>query len=109
MTPATVGARAEILAAAWLLQQGYEVYRNVSFFGPIDTIAIKGKTILRIDVKTAAINRRGRYSNKKLNKRHIGMGIKLLYVLKDGRCSFDPEEVHRWIYPRRSQHRSPVR
>jgi Holliday junction resolvase-like predicted endonuclease len=46
------GDHAELLASAWLLEQGYEVFRNVSSTGPIDIVAIKPGEILQIDVKT---------------------------------------------------------
>jgi hypothetical protein len=46
------GAHSELTACAWLLRQGYEVFRNVSQHGLIDIIAIKdGKTLL-LDVKS---------------------------------------------------------
>ena len=48
------GAVAELKATAWLLQQGYEVFRNVSPYGPYDIIAIKDDIIEKIDVKTAS-------------------------------------------------------
>ena len=45
------GSHAELKAAAWLLEQGYEVFKNVSPHGEIDLIAIKGNEIRKIDVK----------------------------------------------------------
>jgi Holliday junction resolvase-like predicted endonuclease len=36
------GAHSELVACAWLLRQGYEVFRNISDRGIIDIIAIKG-------------------------------------------------------------------
>jgi hypothetical protein len=45
-------ARAELLACAWLLQQGYEVFRNVSLSGFIDIIAYKNGETLKLDVKS---------------------------------------------------------
>ena len=45
------GARNELAAVCWLLDQGYEVFRNVSQHGAIDIIAIRGIEILSIDVK----------------------------------------------------------
>lgn len=48
------GAHAELRASAWLLSQGYEVFRNVSQHGPVDIIALNPKTLafILIDVKT---------------------------------------------------------
>lgn len=48
------GALSELRASAWLLEQGYEVFRNVSAHGPIDIIARHPETgeLLLLDVKT---------------------------------------------------------
>lgn len=45
------GACAELRAAAWLLEQGYEVFRNVSGFGEIDIVAVKAGIARFFDVK----------------------------------------------------------
>jgi len=44
----------EIKAISWLLDQGYEVFKNVSCVGPIDIITYDTKTdeVVFIDVKT---------------------------------------------------------
>jgi hypothetical protein len=47
------GAFSELRAAAWLLEQGYQVFRNVSSHGDTDIIAIRDDKIERFDVKTA--------------------------------------------------------
>ena len=49
-----LGAQSELLAAAWLMELGYEVFRNVSPCGPADLIAWKRGTLDKhlIDVKT---------------------------------------------------------
>jgi hypothetical protein len=47
------GARNELAAICWLLEQGYDVYRNVSQHGIIDVIAIKDGETLFLDVKSA--------------------------------------------------------
>jgi hypothetical protein len=46
------GALSELIGAAWLVEQGYEVFRNVSQHGAIDLMAARGEEILRLDVKT---------------------------------------------------------
>lgn len=48
------GAVSELKASAWLLEKGYEVFRNVSPFGPVDIIAMDPNTqdIIFVDVKT---------------------------------------------------------
>lgn len=45
------GAHAELRACAWLLEQGYEVFRNVSSHGKIDLVAIKDGEVRFFDVK----------------------------------------------------------
>lgn len=45
------GAHAEIMAVAWLLEQGYDVFRNVSQHGEVDLIATRGDEIRLFDVK----------------------------------------------------------
>ncbi len=49
------GAVAELKVAAWLYEQGYEVFRNLSIYGHIDLVAVRGEEIRLIDVKTPAI------------------------------------------------------
>ena len=48
------GALSELKAVCWLLEQGYEVFRNVSPHGSIDIIARHPKTeeLMFVDVKT---------------------------------------------------------
>jgi hypothetical protein len=47
------GAHAELRAAAWLLEQGYEVFRNVSGHGKIDLVAVKDGEVRFFDVKAS--------------------------------------------------------
>lgn len=47
------GAHSELAACVWLLEQGFEVFRNVSQHGTTDMVAIKYDCIIRVDVKTA--------------------------------------------------------
>lgn len=48
------GTNAELKVSSWLLEQGYEVFRNVSPFGAVDIIARHPETgeLFLIDVKT---------------------------------------------------------
>ena len=50
------GARNELAAIVWLMDMGYEVFRNVSPYGPVDLVAIKDGATLLLDVKTAGCN-----------------------------------------------------
>lgn len=47
------GSHAEIKACAWLLEQGYDVFWNVSQHGDADIVAIKGDEIRLFDVKAS--------------------------------------------------------
>lgn len=59
------GAIAEIVASSWLLEQGYEVFKNVSQHGPVDLITLDPNSgdIKLYDVKTRSapifINKNG--------------------------------------------------
>jgi hypothetical protein len=74
------GAVSELRAAIWLLNQGYEVFRNVSAHGPMDLVAIKGQEILRLDVKTLEKH----ISSFKLTPEQGVIGVLPLNVSKDG-------------------------
>lgn len=80
---------AELKAMSWLLDQGYEVYRNVSPEGPFDLIAIKPDETVYIDVKTCSAqwnyDIKGLVANKarpSANK-YKDLNKKLLYVYQD--------------------------
>lgn len=89
------GAWSEIVAMSWLIEQGYEVFRNVSATGLADLVAHdfeSGKTWL-IDVKTCTL-----YLNKdgtcgvigsKLSKEQRERNVRPLYVTHDGIVSWD--------------------
>ena len=56
------GAKYELLACAWLLEQGYEVFRNVCPVGKGDIVIWKqGETPVIVDVKKG-----GRSKNKQV-------------------------------------------
>jgi hypothetical protein len=76
------GAFGELKACAWLLKQGYDVYRNVSPFGLADIIAVRGQERMLLDVKLVGDKTRGR----KLSQAQIAAGILPLYVYTDGCC-----------------------
>jgi Holliday junction resolvase len=77
-----VGARSELIACAWLLAEGYEVFRNVSPHGHVDIIALKDGKTFYFDVKT-----RG-YPARLLSKQ-IAQGILPLTVTAAGQCSIN--------------------
>jgi hypothetical protein len=58
LSPSTKGAIAEMKASMWLMERGYEVFRNVTPDGPVDLVALdmeSGQSIL-IDVKMARVS-----------------------------------------------------
>jgi Holliday junction resolvase-like predicted endonuclease len=69
------GARSELVASAWLLNQGYEVFRNVSQHGLIDIIAVKDGKTLFLDVKSAGCN-----ANVLLSTEQVAAGVLGLIV-----------------------------
>lgn len=71
------GAHSELIACAWLLSNGYEVFRNISPFGLSDVIAQKGGTILMLDVKSGCTQ---------LSAEQIANGILPLWVSSSGHC-----------------------
>lgn len=105
-----LGSYAEMLAAAWLLERGYEVFRNVSDRGPIDLVVVKDGQTTFVDVKLVKpvmlVSRekagqariRSEPQMKPLQKE---MGVVPLFVGPDGFCSFDLDrvrEVYNEIY-----------
>ncbi len=54
------GAMSELMACAWLLKQGYEVYRNTAPDGLFDIVIYdkQKKSFLGIDVKTSKNNKK---------------------------------------------------
>ncbi len=78
------GCVSELLAAAWLLGQGYEVFRNVSAHGAIDIVAIKDGEVTLIDVKTA----RAPYRFNRASKEQDTLGVRVLCVAHSGKVSW---------------------
>lgn len=72
------GAYSELIACAWLLKEGYEVFRNVSPHGAADLVAIGNGEVLRIDVKTGGVH--------PLQPAQAEQGIAAIYVLPNGDC-----------------------
>lgn len=77
------GASSELIACAWLLKQGYEVFRNVSPHGEIDVIGIKDGEIYFFDVKTAYFLSTGEYGANRLSAEQIARGVKIIRVGDD--------------------------
>lgn len=81
------GAYNEIVATAWLLKNGYSVFRNISPNGPVDLVAIKNSEVTLIDVK-AANAYKGKLLPAYLSRDQEALGIKVLIVYPDGNCKF---------------------
>ena len=94
------GAISELRATTFLLEQGFEVFRNISQHGSIDIIAIsKDGTILKIDVKTVSSGTYTRVTDGQivenfvfapLLKSQTSTGIVPLYVMPDGSIRWEP-------------------
>ena len=90
------GAQCELIAAAWLVQQGCYVYQPVMSQGPIDLIALAPDGKLHLfDVKKAAQRENGSYISRKLKPKQRKMGVRLLYVEPEtGRCALYPHQLY---------------
>ena len=94
MTKVMRGQHSEFIAAAWLISQNYLVYIKTQDNDPIDLMAVHRNTgkVLKLDVKTVSIRKsgpkKGYRISRVVNKYQKQIGVKLLYVYKDGRCDF---------------------
>ena len=69
------GDIAELKAVTFLLEKGYEVFRNCGCDGPVDIVAIdKKNNISLIDVKTLV----GNYATKQRTSKQKKLGVKIL-------------------------------
>ena len=82
--PKHLGSRNELIATTWLLDQGYEVFRNVSRHGEINIIATRGTEFLLLDVKTGGLDGVSKYDG--LSTAQVQRGVKRLNVYDDGTC-----------------------
>lgn len=86
------GTQSELVAALWLMKQGYEVFRNLAPVGPVDLVGLKdGKTEL-FDVKTAYRAQDGRPVRAKFTQKQKELGVKCICVFADGSCAFDDHQ-----------------
>ncbi len=77
------GALGELAASVWLLERGYEVFRNVSSHGAIDLIAIRHGEIFKFDVKMLQYRRQ---PIPQLTAEQIALGAQILAVYGNGHC-----------------------
>ena len=76
------GYLGEQLAMAWLLKNGYWVFKNLAPQGPVDCVAINQLTheITLIDVKVLSKHKSGQTRSKILNDKQKQMNVRILYV-----------------------------
>ena len=80
------GAANELGATLWLLNQGYEVFRNVSQHGDTDLIALRYSRMIRIDVKAASGRTLADGAIKFYPQaKQVAAGVLLLLAYPDGR------------------------
>jgi hypothetical protein len=72
------GAVTELQASAWLIANGYEVFRNVSQHGPIDLVAIKEGEPIYLDAKTTPSGRRSATDDQQR------LGVKFITPAENG-------------------------
>src|SRR5215469_8635574 len=93
MDPKHKGAVAELIASAWLLQHGYEVFRNVSQCGVADMVIWRpGEAPILIEVRKLSIRVAvdGKTCSAIGARTPRGPGIRFLYAdIETGRCGFD--------------------
>jgi Holliday junction resolvase-like predicted endonuclease len=87
------GMQSEFVAAAWLIKKNYTIYWKTQDNDVIDIIAVHRVTgkVLKIDVKTASIRKTwkpGTIIHRTQSKYQKQLGVKILYVFKDGSCKF---------------------
>ena len=82
-----IGDINELKACTWLLEKGYEVYKNISSTGKVDIVIFKDSKYIPIQIKGVVITNINGYLNLKF--RYKGMnediknGIKPLWVYLD--------------------------
>ncbi len=92
------GAWAEMMAAAWLIEKGFDVFRNVAQHGPADLVALSHGRVQLFDVKLCAVTF-GRDGQPKINlsnrlsDRQIQLGVAQFFVTSDGVCGFDAQTI----------------
>ena len=77
-----IGDIVELKAQSWLLEQGYEVFRNVSAKGPVDVIILDtDNKIVMVDVKKVVDKQRKvvKVNQPRLTEKQKQLGVKLLH------------------------------
>ena len=85
------GMQSEFIASAWLVKNNYTVYWRSQDNDVIDLIAVHRITgaVIKVDVKTASYRKRtGTMISRKLSNYQKQLGVKILYVFKNGECKW---------------------
>jgi Holliday junction resolvase-like predicted endonuclease len=85
------GAYNELIAVAWLLTEGYEVFRNVSSHGCADLVVWRGEDVRFVDVKASTRTQNGEWQVPKRKSEARRRGVWLLLVSWNGEF--------RWVHP----------
>lgn len=98
ISKSTFGAASELLAATDLIQNGFDVFRNLSPNGPCDLIAMKDGVLLRIEVKSAPHTKEYWYD------------VLAVVSQKDGTVKYSPDITDWATYDFvRAQYKPPIR
>lgn len=89
-SPGAKGAHGEMVACAWLLARGYDVFRNVSPHGPVDLIAMKGGKTEYFEVKHAKYAGDGSITFPRVPVDRKSIDLQFLCVFDDGHCELAP-------------------
>jgi len=122
ISPGQKGAISEHLASAWLLQQGYDVFRNISPNGRADLLAVNwdADETIRVDVKSQefTLTAKGPRADaaREMEERNEGFDIKYLVVRDDGSCGWyvrepkaaNDNELEQWWFDKRTGQRFQV-
>jgi hypothetical protein len=65
LSPNKCGAHSELITCAYLLRQGFDVYRAVNWTAKADLVAVRGNEIIRVQVKTGGRHYNGTLSYPK--------------------------------------------
>jgi Holliday junction resolvase-like predicted endonuclease len=94
MNSSQKGAVSELKAAAWLIDQGYEVFRNLVPTGPADLVAFHPETgeFIAVDVKTLSIQTNSNGWETAARRKHENPHVRILYVHKNS-VGWEPEDL----------------
>jgi len=86
-----LGARSELIAAVWLLERGFEVFRNISTAGPIDLVAVDANGCTHLfDVKSETTQGTS-IKGRSLVQRQMGVKILVLERWNENNCRIQGE------------------